>query len=61
MNSLKKFVKHIFYKVYQIEPYENKQELRVACDGRIIRSLSSSKKKVCATYLLNGLIDSKDT
>lgn len=53
MNSLKKIARHLFYKLYNINPYEG--ELSYECDGRIIRSLSDTKKKVCGTYILSGI------
>lgn len=53
MNSLIKFTRIIFNKFYQIEPY--KSDLLYECDGRIIRSLSDSKKKVCGAYIFDGL------
>lgn len=57
MKTLRKFTKIIFYKFYQINPadYGNIEELSFVCDGRIVRSLSESKKKVCGTYILNGV------
>ena len=57
MKTLKKFAKIIFYKFYQINlaDYGDIEELSFVCDGRIVRSLSGSKKKVCGTYILNGV------
>lgn len=57
MKILKRITKNIFYRVYQITPNNEKNvgDLSFACDGRIIRSLSESKKKACGTYILNGI------
>ena len=57
MKTLKKITKKIFYKIYQITPADggNIVELSFVCDGRIIRSLSESKKEVCGTYVLRGM------
>lgn len=53
---LRAIVKNIFYKHYQIKPVEvDNDELSYACNGRIIRSLTTTKKEFCATYILNGL------
>lgn len=57
MKTLKKLVKKAFYKFYRINPadYSNVEELSFGCNGRVVRSLSESKKKVCGTYILNGV------
>lgn len=57
MKTLKKLTKKIFYKIYQITPADGGdiEELSFVCDGRIVRSLSESKKKVCGTYVLRGM------
>lgn len=57
MKTLKKLTKIIFYKHYGIRPLEKEipEELSFACDGRIIRSLTDSKKRVCGAYILNGI------
>ncbi|GAA6410239.1 hypothetical protein K040078D81_43560 [Blautia hominis] len=57
MKILKSVIKLLFYKYYQIKPLEQSEdvELSFACDGRIVRSLTDSKKKVCGTYILNGV------
>ncbi len=55
MKALKKITKTIFYKHYGIKPLEKQEELSYACEGRIVRSLTDSKKKVCGAYILNGI------
>lgn len=57
MKALKKLTKIIFYKHYGIKPLEKEiqEELSFACEGRIIRSLTDSKKKVCGAYILKGI------
>lgn len=57
MKILKRITKRIFYYYFNIDPSDNEapKDLTFACDGRIIRSLSSNKKKVYGVYILNGL------
>lgn len=57
MKTLKKFVKKVFIYCFQIEPIDDakRNDLTYACDGRIVRSLSDSKKEVCAVYILGGI------
>lgn len=57
MKFIKRVVKSLFYRVYDIDVSDFKQddEISFACDGRIVRSLSESKKQVCGAYVLNGL------
>lgn len=57
MKILKRITKKIFYKIYQINPADDGdlEGLFFVCEGRIVRSLSESKKKVCGTYILHGL------
>ena len=55
MKFLKKITKKIFNNIYNINPNDNTSDLLFACEGRIIRSLSETKKKACGTYALNGI------
>ena len=57
MFFLRKLARYMFYKFYKIEPYDNNKNLSVVCNGRIIRSLSDSKKEVCSTHILNEVIN----
>lgn len=54
MRFLKNFVRTIFNRYYHITKLEI-GDLRYACDGRIIRSLSQEKKISCAAYIFSGL------
>lgn len=57
MKFLKKITKKLFYIYFNIEPSDNEspKDLTFACNGRIVRSLSNKKKKVCGIYILIGL------
>lgn len=56
MKILKKIVKAYFYRYYNIKPEQDTSEkLSFACEGRIVRSLTKSKKNVSGAYILNGI------
>ena len=57
VKTLKKIVKAYFYRYYNIKPFEQdaSEKLSFACEGRIVRSLTNSKKKVSGAYILNGI------
>lgn len=57
MRTLKKYVKKFFDLCFQIDPIDksNSNDLTYACDGRIVRSLSDTKKQACGVNILEGL------
>lgn len=56
MFLLKKLAAYVFNKCYSIEDLEYKRDdEEYACEGRIIRSLSDTKKEACAANVFYGL------